>query len=65
MSQLAEYSTEERNGHPRTTVRLDPGEKVALCRCFGSKKFPLCDGTHREHPGKGPVIVEARPAEQV
>ncbi|MCS7220390.1 MAG: CDGSH iron-sulfur domain-containing protein [Anaerolineae bacterium] len=56
---MAEHSTEERNGHPRTTVRLQPGERVALCRCFGSKQFPFCDGTHREHPGRGPVIVEA------
>jgi CDGSH-type Zn-finger protein len=56
---MAEYSTEERNGHPRTTVRLQPGERIALCRCFGSKQFPFCDGTHREHPGRGPVIVEA------
>ena len=44
---------------PRTFVKLQPGEKVALCRCYGSKQFPLCDGTHRQHPGKAPVIVEA------
>ena len=44
---------------PRTFVKLQPGEKIALCRCYGSKKFPLCDGTHREHPGKAPAIVEA------
>ncbi|WP_324717925.1 CDGSH iron-sulfur domain-containing protein [Carboxydochorda subterranea] len=56
---MASYTTEERNGHPRTTVKLEPGERVALCRCFQSKKFPLCDGTHRDVPGKGPVIVEA------
>lgn len=44
--------------HPRTFAKLKPGEKVAFCRCFGSKQFPFCDGTHREHPGKGPLIVE-------
>jgi len=44
--------------HPLTTVKLQPGEKVALCRCFGSQKFPFCDGTHTQHPGKGPAIVE-------
>ena len=44
--------------HPLTTVKLQPGEKVALCRCFGSQKFPFCDGTHMQHPGKGPAIVE-------
>lgn len=44
--------------HPLTTVKLEPGEKVALCRCFGSRKFPFCDGTHMQHPGRGPAIVE-------
>jgi len=45
--------------HPMTTVKLEPGEKVALCRCFGSGKFPYCDGSHKDHAGKGPAIVEA------
>lgn len=59
---MAKFTTEPRDGHPRTTVKLEPGEKVKLCRCFGSATFPLCDGkTHHEHPGKGPVIVEAPP----
>jgi CDGSH-type Zn-finger protein len=58
---MAELTTEPRDGHPRTTVKLEPGEKIKLCRCFGSTTFPLCDGAHREHPGKGPVIVEAPP----
>ncbi len=44
--------------HPLTTVKMTPDEKVALCRCFASKKFPFCDGSHKQHPGKGPVIVE-------
>ncbi len=42
-----------------TIVTLQPGEKVALCRCYQSKNFPFCDGSHKEHPGKGPAIVEA------
>ncbi len=45
--------------HPVTNVKLAVGEKVALCRCFASKKFPFCDGSHKEHPGKGPAVVEA------
>lgn len=58
---MATHSTEEINGHPRTQVMLSPGEKVALCRCFHSKEFPFCDGSHRRVPvpGKGPVIVSA------
>ncbi len=45
--------------HPLTTVKLQTGEKVALCRCFASKNFPFCDGSHKDHPGKGPAVVEA------
>ncbi len=63
---MAEITTEPRDGHPRTTVKLGPGEKVKLCRCFGSTTFPLCDGkTHHENPGKGPVIVEAPPIPEI
>ena len=59
---MPEVQTTQDTESPRTTVRLQPGEKVALCRCFGSQKFPFCDGTHRQHPGKGPAIVEAAEA---
>lgn len=44
--------------HPKTIVKLRPGETIGLCRCFGSNKFPECDGTHRQIPGRGPVIVK-------
>ncbi|KAM7439895.1 CDGSH iron-sulfur domain-containing protein 2 [Porites harrisoni] len=27
----------------------DLGEKTAYCRCWKSKKFPLCDGSHNQH----------------
>ncbi len=43
--------------HPRTTVKVRPGEQIALCRCFQSRRFPFCDGSHREVPGRGPVKV--------
>ncbi len=56
---MATYQNEDRMGHLRTTVQIEPGERVALCRCFHSRNFPFCDGTHKQHPGKGPVIVEA------
>jgi len=55
---MAEVTTKGEK-HPLTTVKLEAGEKVALCRCFGSQKFPFCDGTHKKHPGKGPALVEA------
>jgi len=31
------------------TITLNPGEKVAICRCWKSSKFPLCDGAHNKH----------------
>jgi CDGSH-type Zn-finger protein len=57
---MSEHSTQERKGHLRTEVKLENGETVALCRCFGSKKFPFCDGTHQTLDSTaGPVIVSA------
>jgi len=50
--------------HPLTTVELESGETVALCRCFASSKFPFCDGTHKQHDGKGPVIVKVAAASE-
>jgi CDGSH-type Zn-finger protein len=45
----------------REELVLD-SERVALCRCWQSKKFPYCDGSHREYnrlndDQLGPVIV--------
>lgn len=58
---MATHETEIRNGQKRTMIKLEPGERIALCRCFNSKNFPFCDGTHKEYPNqdRGPVIVEA------
>ncbi|WP_322806276.1 CDGSH iron-sulfur domain-containing protein [Thermanaerothrix sp.] len=57
---MAEHTTENRAGHLRTTVHLEYGEVVALCRCFKSKQFPFCDGTHKTLESEvGPVIVHA------
>ena len=57
---MAIHDTEERNGKLRTTMKLNPGERVALCRCMHSEEFPFCDGTHKALEGAaGPVIIEA------
>jgi CDGSH-type Zn-finger protein len=62
---MATHSSKERNGKLRTEIQLDPGEDVAICRCYTSKKFPFCDGSHRQQPGKvAPAIVRAPPIEK-
>lgn len=38
------------------------GDKTCYCRCWKSKKFPLCDGTHNKHNEEfndnvGPVVI--------
>jgi CDGSH-type Zn-finger protein len=56
---MPKHSTELIDGRPRTVVELEPGERVALCRCFKSANFPFCDGSHKQCEGMGPVIVQA------
>ena len=39
--------------------------KVVLCRCWKSKKFPYCDGSHTEHNSAcgdnvGPIIISQK-----
>jgi len=43
----------------------DIGDKAVFCRCWRSKKFPYCDGTHtkfNEESGEnvGPLIVQKK-----
>uniref|UniRef100_A0A7M5XE22 Iron-binding zinc finger CDGSH type domain-containing protein n=1 Tax=Clytia hemisphaerica TaxID=252671 RepID=A0A7M5XE22_9CNID len=43
----------------------DLGDKVAFCRCWKSKKFPYCDGTHNAHnkltgDNLGPVCLSRK-----
>jgi len=38
-------------------------EKAAYCRCWKSKQFPLCDGSHTEHnkltgDNVGPLVIK-------
>ncbi len=46
----------------REEVCQKSNERKAYCRCWQSKKFPLCDGSHRafnaEHDcALGPIII--------
>lgn len=41
----------------------DMGEKTCYCRCWKSKTFPLCDGSHNKHnednnDNTGPLVVK-------
>jgi len=55
---------EDREGHIRTTIFIQPGERVKLCRCMKSKEMPFCDGTHKtlSDTNAGPVIVQVYPS---
>ena len=48
----------------RHNLEIQLGEKVAICRCWQSKKMPFCDGSHRAYNEKnneimGPAIISA------
>ena len=57
---MPEITSAEKNGHIGHFVKLQPGEKVLLCRCYKSTTFPLCDMVHqKDNNTMGPLIVEA------
>lgn len=46
----------------RTEYTLKADERIAICRCWQSEKFPFCDGAHRcfntdNADNLGPMIV--------
>lgn len=56
---MPEFTTYEKNGRIRQLIKLQPGERVSLCRCYASQTFPFCDGSHKlTHSNIGPVVVE-------
>ncbi|XP_010866291.1 CDGSH iron-sulfur domain-containing protein 1 [Esox lucius] len=45
----------------------DIGDKAVYCRCWRSKKFPYCDGSHAKHnqvtgDNVGPLIMKRKEA---
>jgi CDGSH-type Zn-finger protein len=62
---MPEITRAEKNGHIGHLVKLQPGEKVLLCRCYRSATFPLCDLVHGKHDDTlGPLVVEAAKDEE-
>ena len=56
---MPEFTTIEKDGRLRHVFVLQPGERVTICRCYSSKGFPFCDGTHNHlHTNQGPAVVE-------
>ena len=58
---MPEFKAVEIKGHIRHVVKVEAGEKIFLCRCYGSKNFPFCDGSHiQSHHNVGPAVVEVK-----
>jgi CDGSH-type Zn-finger protein len=57
---MADYINDESKGYTKTYFKIQPGERIKICRCLQSKTFPYCDGLHKTLDVKiGPVSVEA------
>jgi len=58
-------STNNKNKPIVTKYIIKSYEKIIFCRCWKSKKFPFCDGSHRKDTIKenknidnmGPIII--------
>lgn len=46
-------------------IEINQGEKLVLCRCWKSEKFPYCNGAHVKHNKEtgdnvGPCIISTK-----
>ncbi|PAA83174.1 hypothetical protein BOX15_Mlig029580g1, partial [Macrostomum lignano] len=64
-SQPVNWSVQKDKDKVVNTVDIEEisGDKVCMCRCWRSKQFPYCDGTHNQHnkdtgDNVGPLIVK-------
>ena len=51
-------------GHPERLEQKQHEGRIAYCRCWQSKRFPLCDGSHRAYNAEhgdalGPLIIDS------
>ncbi|KAK7082343.1 CDGSH iron-sulfur domain-containing protein 2 [Halocaridina rubra] len=59
-------SVKKTEGKVVDTVDMeDIGKQAVFCRCWRSKKFPYCDGSHNAHNEKcgdnvGPLIIKKK-----
>ena len=43
----------------RDHLNIEVGKIISLCRCWKSKKFPYCDGSHNiSQNNQGPVVIK-------
>jgi CDGSH-type Zn-finger protein len=55
----------DRKHEPKETKELGSGDKFPACRCWRSKKFPMCDGSHAAYNKEtgdnvGPLVVSVK-----
>jgi len=52
-----EQSKPTKNNHPIDRIEAQPGDNIAICRCWAATNMPYCDGSHKSIPGRGPAII--------
>gem|GEM_PF-1586043 len=45
--------------------KVEAGKTYFFCTCSLSKKYPLCDGTHRGRSPEKPILFKAERSESV
>jgi CDGSH-type Zn-finger protein len=53
----------DQNHKTSETINITAGQRLAICRCWKSTSFPLCDGAHKcynqeKQDQLGPIIVQ-------
>ncbi|KAK4537257.1 hypothetical protein CDCA_CDCA11G3282 [Cyanidium caldarium] len=54
---------------PKSTKEVGAGQAFSACRCWHSKQFPQCDGSHNAYNKAtgdhvGPLVLKAVPADK-